>query len=160
MRAFCFGRRVCHLSSVCPTSDLGNYVRYARNFITHEKSESESKNMMSYFALEVAKYPQNLTCWIRPGMDRASLSQRSGVSNLRVLKLFATTVHYWYLILLLFMAFHLLSLLHFPPLLSTPTFSTSAFSTPAFSAPPKIDIILGCVVLFGCCFLCYLFFVL
>jgi len=32
------------------------------------------------------------TCWIRLGMDRASLSQRSGVSNLAGLKLFATTV--------------------------------------------------------------------
>ena len=29
-------------------------------------------------------------------------------------KLFATTVHYWYLILFLFTAFHLLSFLHFP----------------------------------------------
>jgi len=37
VRAFCFGRRVC-LSvvclSVCPASDLGNYVIYARNFVT------------------------------------------------------------------------------------------------------------------------------
>jgi len=44
----------------------------------------------------------------------------------------------------LLLAFHTLSLLHFPllhfpPLHSTPAFSTPAFSTPAFSAPPHIQ---------------------
>jgi len=39
VKAFCFGHCVCRLlsaicPSVCPTSDLGNYTRNARNFIT------------------------------------------------------------------------------------------------------------------------------
>jgi len=32
VRAFCFGCCICHLLSVCPTSDLGNCSRYAQNF--------------------------------------------------------------------------------------------------------------------------------
>ena len=64
VRAFCFGRRVCRLPSVCclsvcPASDLRNYARYKRNLPPlYRKSGSPSKNMTSDFAPELAKQPK------------------------------------------------------------------------------------------------------
>jgi len=57
VRAFCFGRRVC-LLSVCPASDLGNYARYARNFVAligNWGRRARIMPMTSDFAPEVAK---------------------------------------------------------------------------------------------------------
>ena len=59
-------------------------------------------------------------------MDRASLSQRSDVSHSGVLELFATTVHYWYILYFFFYSF---------PSVIAPAFSTPAVYSCIFSAP-------------------------
>jgi len=60
VRAFCFSRRVC-LSSVCQSRvrsrKLGEISAKFRHY--YRKSGSESKNMTSDFAPDVAKYPQH-----------------------------------------------------------------------------------------------------
>ena len=50
-----------HLYSrrVCPTSDLKNKAIGTKFCRLHKKSESPSKNMMSDFAPEIAKYPKS-----------------------------------------------------------------------------------------------------
>jgi len=61
VRAFCFSRRICRLLSIClccirsrKLSEIG-----AKFCHLYRTSGSLSKNIMSYFALEVAKYPKS-----------------------------------------------------------------------------------------------------
>jgi len=53
-RAFCFGRRVCRLLSVCLSRIRSRKLRKIRAKFRHpyKKSGPESKNMTSDFALE------------------------------------------------------------------------------------------------------------